>query len=187
MPVIKRYPNRKLYNTHAKRYITLDGIADLIRAGEDVQVIGHADGDDLTTLTLTQIIFEQEKKRGGFLPRSVLTGLIQSSGERIESLRKTLTAPLELLEPVEQEIDRRIQALIKQGELAREEGIKLRDKLLTNFHIFDLRGRGKQEEAIVEVDNSAEFTPADIQNLTSQLDMLTAKVNALLAEKEMSQ
>ena len=142
MPVIKRYPNRKLYNTETKRYITLDGIAVLIRNGDEVQVIDHASGEDLTTLTLTQIIFEQEKKSSGFLPQSVLTNLIQSSGERIGSLRKTLTSPLEMLEPVEQEIDRRIQALIKTGELAREEGQRLRDKMLINFGL-----RGKKAEA----------------------------------------
>ena len=70
MPVIKRYPNRKLYDTESKRYITLDGIARLIRKGEEVQVIDHTTDEDLTAVTLTQIIFEQEKKKGGFLPTS---------------------------------------------------------------------------------------------------------------------
>jgi polyhydroxyalkanoate synthesis repressor PhaR len=56
MPLIKRYPNRKLYDTEAKSYITLEGVAALIRNGEDVQVIDHESGEDLTTLTLTQII-----------------------------------------------------------------------------------------------------------------------------------
>ncbi|MBP7044934.1 MAG: pesticidal protein Cry15Aa, partial [Chloroflexi bacterium] len=41
MPVIKRYPNRKLYDTEAKKYITLDGIAELIRKGEDIRVVDH--------------------------------------------------------------------------------------------------------------------------------------------------
>ncbi len=197
MLVIKRYPNRKLYNTETKRYITLDGIATLIRDETDLKVIDHTSGEDLTTLTLTQIIFEQEKKSSGFLPQSVLTGLIQSSGQRFDSLRKSLTAPLEKLNPLEAEIDRRIQALVKQGEMAREEGIKMRDKLLTNFPLFDLRGKdedsAKVSEEIVEVvevsseEPAAEAdasSPEDIQNLTAQLDMLTEKVNALLAEKD---
>ncbi len=80
MSVIKRYPNRKLYNTSSKQYITLEGIADMIRNGEEVQILDHNTGEDLTALTLTQIIFEQEKKQGGFLPRSVLTGLVQAGG-----------------------------------------------------------------------------------------------------------
>ncbi len=198
MLVIKRYPNRKLYNTETKRYITLDGIATLIRDETDLRVVDHTSGEDLTTLTLTQIIFEQEKKSSGFLPQSVLTSLIQSSGQRFDSLRKSLTAPLEKLNPLEAEIDRRIQALVKQGEMARDEGVKMRDKLLTNFPIFDMRSKDgdsaetvseeivevvevTSEESEPETDTS---TPEDIQNLTAQLDMLTAKVNALLSEKE---
>jgi polyhydroxyalkanoate synthesis repressor PhaR len=127
---VKRYPNRKLYDTTAKQYITLEGIAARIRDGEEVQVVDHTTGEDLTTLTLTQIIFEQEKKRSGFLPRSVLTGLVQSGGETLSALRRTLASPLELLIHVDEEIERRIQALVKRGEMAEEEGRQLRDKLL---------------------------------------------------------
>jgi len=68
MPVIKRYPNRKLYDTQAKQYITLDRIAELIREGTDIQVIDHASGEDITALTLSQVIFEQEKRQSGFYP-----------------------------------------------------------------------------------------------------------------------
>ncbi|MCK5314811.1 MAG: polyhydroxyalkanoate synthesis regulator DNA-binding domain-containing protein, partial [Anaerolineales bacterium] len=71
---IKRYPNRKLYDTEAKQYITLDEIADLIRQGQEIRVTDNVTGEDLTAVTLSQIIFEQEKKQSGFLPRSVLTG-----------------------------------------------------------------------------------------------------------------
>ena len=82
MNIIKRYPNRKLYNTSSKQYITLEGIADLIRAGEDVQILDHTNGEDLTALTLTQIIFEQEKKKSGFLPRSNWSQRMYSGGRR---------------------------------------------------------------------------------------------------------
>ena len=64
-------------------YVTLDGVAHLIRDGEEIQIVDHASGEDLTAVTLTQIIFEQEKKEGGFLPRSLLTGLIQSGGQTL--------------------------------------------------------------------------------------------------------
>ena len=71
---IKRYPNRKLYDKEEKRYITLSEISELIRAGREIQVIDHSTGEDITTVVLTQIILEQEKKQTGFVPRSVLTG-----------------------------------------------------------------------------------------------------------------
>lgn len=90
MPLIKRYPNRKLYDTEAKCYVTLDGIAQLIQSGVDVQVVDYESGDDLTNLTLSQIIFEQEKKGVGFLPRTLLTGLIRTGGETLDFLRRNL-------------------------------------------------------------------------------------------------
>ena len=70
--LIKRYPNRKLYNTDAKRYITLDTIAELIRDGNDVEVRDHETGEDLTGVTLSQIIFEREKRIAAIYPVSCL-------------------------------------------------------------------------------------------------------------------
>ena len=90
MPLIKRYPNRKLYDTEAKQYVTLDDITEMIRDGEDVHVIDYESGDDLTTLTLTQIILEQEKKTTGFLPRSLLTSLIRTGGDTLEQVVRSL-------------------------------------------------------------------------------------------------
>ena len=183
MPVIKRYPNRKLYNTDAKRYITLDGIAELIRAGEDVLVVDHTTDEDLTAVTLTQIIFEQEKKKGGFLPTSVLTGLVKAGGDTVNSLRRTLSSPLELLRQVDEEIEKRLQGLISRGELAIEEGTRLRDKLLSSDRrkkepdssqnrleqLFNARGIPSQEE---------------IADLHQQIDLLSEKIESLLEEKK---
>jgi len=91
MPTIKRYPNRKLYDTEAKRYVTLDQITQMIRNGDDVQVVDYETGADLTTLTLTQIILEQEKKSAdGFLPRSLLTSLIRTGGGTLEQLLRSV-------------------------------------------------------------------------------------------------
>lgn len=96
MPVIKRYPNRKLYDTDAKRYVTLEHIAALIQANEDVLVIDHETGEDLTNLTLSQIIFEQEKRGSGLLSRSLLTNLIRTGGDTFDQVRRALIAPLHL-------------------------------------------------------------------------------------------
>lgn len=179
MPVIKRYPNRKLYNTEAKQYITLDGIAQLIRAGDDVVVVDNVTGEDLTAVTLTQIIFEQEKKQGGFLPQSVLTGLIQAGGNRLGNLRRTITLPLDVLRHVDGEIERRVHHLINRGELAREEGLHLRDKLLA-------LGRTPASDKAPGDDEVAELLAAhdiptrdDLADLLNQLEALTLKLETL--------
>ncbi|MCA9993124.1 MAG: pesticidal protein Cry15Aa [Ardenticatenaceae bacterium] len=178
MPVIKRYPNRKLYDTDAKKYITLDGIAELIRDGAEVQVVDHTSGEDLTTVTLTQIIFEQEKKQAGFLPRSVLTGLVQAGGERLSTLRRTLSSPLDLLRHVDEEIARRIQQLVRRGELGEQEGSTLLEKLLA-------QGNRAQEEVVdqeyVQRMLSERGVPSreDFQRLEAQLELLSAKLDEI--------
>ena len=90
MPTIKRYPNRKLYDTEAKRYVTLESITQMIHEGQEVQVVDHETGEDLTNLTLSQIIFEQEKKGAGLLPRSLLTNLVRAGGDTFDQVRRTL-------------------------------------------------------------------------------------------------
>src|SRR6266508_3420125 len=60
--VIKRYTNRKLYDTVESRYVTLDEIAEMIKAGAEVKIIDNRTKEDLTSVTLAQIIFEEEKK-----------------------------------------------------------------------------------------------------------------------------
>ena len=81
--VIKRYSNRKLYDMTDSRYITLEKIAEFVRAGQEIQVIDNQSQEDLTAVILSQILFEQEKrKRGGFLPISTLQNILQS-GEQV--------------------------------------------------------------------------------------------------------
>ncbi len=82
--VIKRYANRKLYDTQRSRYVTLDQIAEMIRAGEDVKIVDNNSKEDLTAITLAQIIFEEEKK-ASFMPLSALRNIIQTGGQSIQT------------------------------------------------------------------------------------------------------
>jgi polyhydroxyalkanoate synthesis repressor PhaR len=62
MKIIKRYQNRKLYDTHESSYVTLDEIAKMIKGGEDLRVIDNKTKNDITAATLTQLLYESEKK-----------------------------------------------------------------------------------------------------------------------------
>src|SRR4029453_9744443 len=84
--IIKRYANRKLYDTEHSRYVTLDQISEMIRNGDDVKIVDNKTKEDLTTITLAQIIFEEEKKQKSFLPLGAMRNIIQSGGERLEEL-----------------------------------------------------------------------------------------------------
>ena len=76
--VIKKYANRRLYNTDTSSYVTLDDLCDMVKEGSDFIVYDAKSGDDLTRSVLTQIIFEQEGKAGGqnLLPVNFLRSLI---------------------------------------------------------------------------------------------------------------
>lgn len=84
--VIKRYANRKLYDTQHSRYVTLDQISDMIREGDDVKIIDNKSKEDLTSVTLAQIIFEKEKKHKSFLPLQAMRNIIQTGGESIHQI-----------------------------------------------------------------------------------------------------
>lgn len=80
--IIKRYANRKLYDTERSSYVTLEDIAIMIKAGEEVQVVDNKSGEDLTSVTLAQIIFEAEKKKTA-MPLNLLRTLIRDGGDAI--------------------------------------------------------------------------------------------------------
>ena len=179
MPVIKRYSNRKLYNTETKTYITLEGIAALIREGQEVQVVDNATGEDLTAVTLSQIIFEQEKKQGGFLPKSVLTGLVQAGGDTMNGLRRALTTPLNLLHHVDEEINRRIQTLIRQGEFDEQFGQRLKDKLLAANPLNREKSDVSEADLSQLLEKHGVPTQDDVARLTAQIEQLATRLEGL--------
>lgn len=132
MPIIiKRYANRKLYDTDKKKYITLSGIARYIHENEEVIVYDNTTGDDISNLILTQIIIERERENSGLFPKSILAGLIKASGDTFEVLKKYLTSPIDLVIQVNDEIDRRLDHIIEEGKITPEEGIYLRENLIS--------------------------------------------------------
>lgn len=100
--VIKRYSNRKLYDTRDSRYVTLLEIAEYVRAGEDIQVIDNASKEDKTDVTLALIISEELKARPKGIPLSTLRSLIFEHGERF--LNQLREGPIGKFVPWESEV-----------------------------------------------------------------------------------
>lgn len=184
MRLIKRYPNRKLYDTKEKQYVTLSDIARMIREGHEVQVTDHANGEDLTAITLTQIIFEQEKRQAGFLPRAVLKGLVQAGGKHMSSLRGALALPLGLLQHVDEEIDRRIRLLIRRGALEETEGLRLRELLLESEAGAEKLPETYEEEFERALARIGVPSRSDIQDLDEQLERLLQDIDVLLEHQD---
>lgn len=84
--IIKKYANRRLYDTSASAYVTLEHLSELTRQGKDFSVQDAKTGEDLTRAVLTQIIFEQENKKEGVLPVSFLRQLIQFYGDNFQAM-----------------------------------------------------------------------------------------------------
>ena len=84
--VVKKYANRRLYNTETSSYITLDNLADMIRAGRDFVVYDAKSGEDITRGVLTQIIVEEESKGTSMLPTAFLRQLIGFYGGSLQGV-----------------------------------------------------------------------------------------------------
>ncbi len=84
--VVKKYANRRLYNTEASSYVTLEDLAAMVRQGRDFVVYDAKSGDDITRSVLTQIIVEEEAKGSNLLPESFLRQLIGFYGDSLQGL-----------------------------------------------------------------------------------------------------
>ena len=110
--VIKRYTNRKLYDTVESRYVTLDEIAEMIKAGAEVKIVDNRTKEDLTSVTLAQIIFEEEKKTSK-MSLETLRDLIRHGGEVAQRLVEGTQAELRgRVEAVRAAAEQRVQTLL---------------------------------------------------------------------------
>jgi polyhydroxyalkanoate synthesis repressor PhaR len=99
--LIKKYANRKLYDTRTSRYITLEGIADLVRDGHEIKVVDRDSGQDLTQVILSQIVLSEEK-RGPVRLVDAGADAIQERGQALlDYVRKTLNVPGDIAHQVE--------------------------------------------------------------------------------------
>lgn len=110
---IKKYANRRLYNTGTSTYVTLEDLAEMVKSGEDFVVFDAKSGEDITRSVLTQIIFEQESKGQNLLPITFLRQLIRFYGDSIQNLIPTY-------------LDFSIDSFVREQE-------KLRDQMKTAF------------------------------------------------------
>ncbi len=104
--VIKRYSNRKLYDTQESRYVTLEELEELIRAGREISVVDVSTGEDLTSVTLAQIILENERNHRATLPTAFLHQLIKHGEAWQDFVQKSLRSSLEGLMTSQREADR---------------------------------------------------------------------------------
>ena len=169
MTTIKRYSNRKLYNTDTCQYVTLEEIAGILKADGDVRVIDHRTGADLTTLTLLQVVLEQERQIGGLLPAVLLKRIIQSGDQKIQMFKESLQSIRVIHRQVDDEIGKRLQALVSGEKISNEEAERIRALLIDLAPISNL-------ESVPSADNGYQLA---IDQLHQELDSLRQELQAL--------
>jgi polyhydroxyalkanoate synthesis repressor PhaR len=139
--VIKRYTNRKLYDTVESRYVTLDEIAGMIKEGVEVQIVDNRTKEDLTSVTLAQIIFEEEKKQNQ-MPLAVLREIIRRPGESLSGF-------------IQKEVTPRVASI-------REEAESRLDKLLRREDGTPVKDAGAKDEPAATADSAPGGGPAEL-------------------------
>jgi len=112
--VVKRYANRKLYDTTTSRYVALDDIAALIRNGEEVEVTDNETGADLTAVTLAQIILEEERRRKDMRSLPLLRGLVRYGGDAIAGVT---SRSMEALGEMREAAERRMSEIVSESSV----------------------------------------------------------------------
>lgn len=189
--IIKRYANRKLYDTEHSRYVTLDQISEMIRNGDDVKIVDNKTKEDLTTVTLAQIIFEEEKKQRSFLPLGAMRNIIQSGGEwfaeaqrRVQSIlpgkRKEDGSEVEESAPAEAATDATDEAMVKKRSLA-----SLREWVDHSKHRLEEWQKQVDTRIRTTIEGISPFHSVnkDVRNLADRIAELEAKLADLEAHE----
>jgi len=114
--VIKKYKNRKLYDMDESKYVTLKDIREIMRKGEEIQIIDDTTGEDITSVVLTQILHKEEKKER-FLPQEGLKWLLKYGGEALGEV-------ISNIQNIRKEAEKHIMTLVKRGKEVSPEEIK---------------------------------------------------------------
>jgi polyhydroxyalkanoate synthesis repressor PhaR len=138
MRLIKRYNNRKLYDTTTRTYITLEGLRNFVVEGEEIKVVDNDTDDDLTTVVLSQMILERERA-GRFLPTGVLSQLLRTgseTGRKLTSLARPFVnvsnnaVPQNLRQFLEQEIERSFKFWLDLAQSNEDDVLRLLERLI---------------------------------------------------------
>ena len=171
--VVKKYANRRLYNTESSSYITLDNLADMVRQGRDFVVYDAKSGDDITRSVLTQIIVEEEGKGQNLLPITFLRQLIGLYGGSMQGLvpkylEHAMASFAQQQEQMRAAVQKTMGTLFPFGNIEEvsRQNIAMMERALSMFTPFY---RGNESAPAAEVETEAEALRAEVTRLKAEL------------------
>lgn len=192
---ISRYSSRRLYNTGAGEYVTVDDIAKFIRDGHDIKVTDKKSGDDITGQILLQIISDQEAKSGSVLPTNILTDIVRSYTEEGKSLiPKFLSESFEVLKGQREKVSNSFldqlsnpldpQKAFNSFEAVREAQTEIAKSVMAAWLPRERKPTQKADEGSKNIDNASDDSDVsnELQLLKQQMEAMQKKLEKLEAK-----
>ncbi|RLB59689.1 MAG: transcriptional regulator [Deltaproteobacteria bacterium] len=173
--LIKRYTNRKLYDTRESRYVTLEEISTMVKKGEEVQVVDNRSGEDLTEVTLAQILYEEQKKKVTRMPLDLLRDIIRSGGTTVSDfIQKRVTQPVLSFR---EEAERRVDAIVRRSEQTVEDSARQVREFIQNTQkaLDDLQQRLGMRSVVEALGPRGPFLQ-QLRALRQRLEQLEARL-----------
>ncbi len=186
--VVKKYANRRLYNTETSSYITLDNLADMIRAGRDFAVYDAKSGEDITRGVLTQIIVEEESKGSSMLPTAFLRQLIGFYGGSLQGvvpryLEHAMASFARQQQQMRHVMQQTLSPFLPAGvEEMNRQNMALFERAVSMWNPFH-RGDADEEQAPIGPQPAGSGERDEVERLRREVDSLKQQLAVAHADK----
>ncbi|MBF0302850.1 MAG: hypothetical protein HQK73_07405 [Desulfamplus sp.] len=181
MHLIKKYANRKLYDTNEKKYVTMKHISEMIKSGKDVSIIDNETNEDLTSSIVSSLMGKDSGETGESLSSSLLIQLFRKgSGALTDYAKKYLSIWQNAFTLAEDELDNMLKSLVKNNEISRTEGSRLKHEIISftsSLKNWISEMVDKRINEVLSVMNLA--TRDQFANLTERINYLENKIKEL--------
>ena len=190
--VIKKYANRRLYNTQTSSYVTLDHLCEMVKEGVDFEVRDARSGEDITRSVLTQIIFEEEAKGQNLLPIRFLRQLIRLYGDSMQSfVPGYLDLSMESFSKNQEAIKNRVAEAFGGGSQAFEamarQNLAMFERAMKMFSPFGMpqqRGAGEETPRTANGATPEPKTSEEISELKSEIEAMRKQLSELARDRK---
>jgi polyhydroxyalkanoate synthesis repressor PhaR len=187
MHTIKKYANRKMYDTTDKRYVSMEQLAELIKSGQEVSIIDNRTGEDLTSAIISQLIGREKKDTAKGVSTRILIQLLRKGGGTLTDYAKKKYASLwqSAFTMAEDEVDKLVNLLIKDKELSKSEGGRLKNEIFGYTEALKSWISQRIDKRISELSGAMNLVTRDqVNDLIAKIEALTRKVEELESSRK---